>query len=116
MNFGTIITWLIGIWRLFRGGGSSRVKVDIRSERAIKAERERIEKLKKEVIGLDEELKNIIHKIIVIKQKESNEKNPEKLAELIKSERNLNDKRDKLFADYNRAKREYDDAKGRIDT
>jgi hypothetical protein len=104
MSIGTIITWLIGIWRLLRGGGSSRVKVDIRSEAAIKADRDKLDKLYARMMGIDNELKETIRKLVKAKYDGD-----------ISAERRYGDKRDKLFQDFHRAKQEYDDLKRRCD-
>ena len=101
MSIGTIITWILKLVGLFRGGSSSRIKLDVRSEKSIEDERKRLDKLFARMKGLDNELTETIQRIIKAK------KNGDTALES-----RLNDKRDKLFQQFKDAKREYDDAKG----
>ena len=104
MSIGTIITWLLGLIRLLTGRSSSRIKLDVRSEAAIKGERERRDKLWARIVGIDNELTETIQKILRAKK-----------AGGTALESRLNDKRDKLFQQFQDAKREYDDAKRHSD-
>ena len=45
MSIGTIILWLLKLVGLFKGGSSSRIKLDVRSEKSIEAKRKRLDKL-----------------------------------------------------------------------
>ena len=104
MSIGTIITWLLGLIRLLTGRSSSRIKLDVRSEAAIKAEINRLDKLYARMKGLDNELTETIKKIIQAKK-----------AGKTDLESQLNVKRDELFEQFTDAKREYDDAKRHSD-
>ena len=100
MTIGTIITWLLKLIGLFKGGSSSRIKLDVRSEKSIEAERKRLDKLYSEMMRIDNDLKVTIHRIVWAKQDGDTA-----------LESRLNDKRDMLFRQFRTAKREYDDAK-----
>jgi len=101
MSIGTIITWLLKIIGMFRGGSSSRIKLDVRSEKSVEDERKRLDKLFARMKGLDNELTETIQRIIMAKRNGDTA-----------LEHRLNDKRDMLFRQFRSAKREYDDAKG----
>jgi len=100
MTIGTIISWIVKLVGLFRGGSSSRIKLDVRSEKSIEDDRKRHDKLYAIMMGLDNELSETIQKIV--KAKKAGDTTLECL---------LNDKRDKLFEQFRTAKRKYDDAK-----
>ena len=100
MSIGTIITWILKLVGLFRGGSSSRIKLDVRSEKSIEDERKRLDKLFARMKGLDNEITDTIQRII--KAKKNCDTN---------LECRLNAKRDKLFEQLRTAKRKYDDAK-----
>ena len=104
MSIGTIISWLLKLIGMFTGKSSSRIKLDVRSEKSIEAERKRLDKLFAKMTGIDNELKDTIHRIIKAK----------KGGDTILESR-LNDKRDMLFQQFSSAKREYDDLKGHSD-
>jgi len=102
MSIGTIILWLLKLVALLKGGSSSRIKLDVRSEKSIGDERKSIEKLYVKMMGIDNELKETIHRIVKAK------KDGDTALEC-----RLNNKRDMLFQQFRTAKREYDDLKGR---
>ena len=104
MNIGTIITWILKLIGLFRGGSSSRIMLDVRSESSIEAERKRLNKLWAKMTGIDNEIKDTIHRLVKAKMDGDTA-----------LESRLNDKRDMLFGQFQAAKREYDDLKGRCD-
>jgi len=100
MSIGTIILWLLKLIGLFKGGSSSRIKVDIRSEKSIGKEKDKLDKLFARMIGIDNELKKTIHGIVEAKKGGDTA-----------LESRLNYKRDMLFEQFRSAKREYDDIK-----
>jgi len=100
MSIGTIILWLLKLVGLFKGGSSSRIKLDVRSEKSIEAKRKRLDKLYAGMTGIDNELKDTIRRIVKAKRDGDTS-----------LEHRLNDKRDKLFEQFKGAKREYDDLK-----
>ena len=104
MSISTIITWLLGLWNALKGGSSSRVKLEVRSEKSIEDDRERIDKLYSEMLRIDNDLKVTIHRIVWAKQDGDTA-----------LESRLNDKRDMLFEQFKDAKREYDNAKRHSD-
>ena len=104
MSIGTIILWLLKLVGLFKGRSSSRIKLDVRSEKSIEDERKRIDKLYARMTGIDNELQETIHRIIKAK----------KGGDTILESR-LNNKRDMLSQQFRAAKSEYDNAKGRSD-
>lgn len=101
MSIGTIILWLLRIVGLFTGKSSSRIKLDVRSEKSIEAERKKLDKLWARITGIDNELKYTIRKLVRAKMDGDTA-----------LESRLNDKRDKLYQQFRAAKREYDDLKG----
>ena len=102
MTLSTIISWLMGLWNALRGGGGSRVKLLVISEAAIAEEKKRRDKLWARMVGIDNELKDTIYRIIQAKK-----------AGYDTLEHRLNDKRDMLFQQFREVKREYDDLKRR---
>jgi len=104
VSIGTIITWILKLFGLFRGGSSSRIKLEVRSEAAIEAERKKLDKLFARMVGIDNELKDTIIRIIKAKN-----------AGYTTLESRLNDKRDMLFQQFREAEREYNDLKRRCD-
>jgi len=106
MSIGTIISWLLKLVGLFTGGSSSssRIKLDVRSEESIEAERKRLAKLYTRMKEIDNELSDTIRRIVKAKKDGDNT-----------LESRLNGKRDKLFQQFRAAKREYDDLKRRCD-
>jgi len=100
MTLSTIITWLLGLWNALRGRGGSRVKLEVRSEAAIEAERKQLDKLFARMVGIDNELKDTIHRIIKAKN-----------AGYSTLEGKLNDKRDLLLHQFREAKRQYEELK-----
>ena len=103
MSIGTIISWLLKLIGLFKGGSSSRIKLDVRSEKSIEDERKRLDKLYARMNGIDNELRDTIRRIVKAK------KNGD-----INLESRLNDKRDMLFEQFRTAKREYDTIRRRM--
>ena len=97
MSISTIISWLLGLWNALRGGGGSRVKLEVRSEAAIAEEIRKRDKLWARMVGIDNELKDTILRIIKAKN-----------AGYTTLESRLNDKRDMLFQQFKDAEREYD--------
>jgi len=106
MSIGTIIAWLLKIIGMFRGGSSSRIKLDVRSEKSVEDERKRLDKLYARMKGIDNELTETIQKIIRSKKAGDGDTSLES---------RLNDMRDKLFQQFKDAKREYDNAKRHSD-
>ena len=104
MSISTIITWLLGLWNALKGGGGSRVKLEVRSEAAIADDRKRFDKLYARKMGIDNELKDTIRRIVWAKKAGDTD-----------LESRLNDKRDMLFQKFRDAKREYDNAKRHSD-
>jgi len=105
VSIGTIISWLLKLVGLFvKGGGGSRVKLDVRSESSIEADRKRLDKLHAGMMRIDNELQETIHGIVKAKRDGDTA-----------LESRLNDKRDMLFEQFRTAKREYDDVAGRSD-
>ena len=104
MTLSTIITWLLGLWNALRGGGGSRVKLLVISEAAVAEEKKRRDKLWARMVGIDNELKDTILRIIKAKNAGHSD-----------LESRLNDKRDMLFQQFKDAEREYDDAKRHSD-
>ena len=104
MSIGTIITWILKLVGLFRGGSSSRIKLDVRSEKSIEDERKRLDKLYAGMMRIENELQETIHGIVKAKKDGDTA-----------LESRLNDKRDMLFEQFKDAKREYDNAKRHSD-
>jgi len=104
MSIGTIILWLLKLVGLFKGGSSSRIKLDVRSEKSIEAKRKRLDKLHARMMELDNEMQETIHRIVKAKK-----------AGDTTLESRLNGERDKLSQQFRAAKSEYDNAKGRSD-
>ena len=104
MSIGTIISWILKLIGMFTGKSSSRIKLDVQSESSIEAERKRLDKLYAKMTGIDNEIKETIHRIV--KAKKSGD---------TALESRLNDKRDMLFQQFRSAKRRYDDLKRRSD-
>lgn len=102
MSIGTIIMWFLKLVALFKGGSSSRIKLDVRSEKSIEDERKSLDKLYARMMGIDNELQETIHRIVKAKKDGDTA-----------LESRLNDKRDMLFQQFRSAKREYDDVTGR---
>jgi len=98
MGIGTIITWLLRILGLFKGRSSSRVKLEIRSEKAIADDKEKLDKLHARMMGLDSEIKDTIYRLVAAKKKGN--------AVL---EGRMGDKRDVLFRQFQEAKHKYDE-------
>lgn len=94
----TVITWLLSLVSLLTGRSSSRIQLDVRSEKSIEAERKRREKLYDEMTEIDNELQQTIRRIVRAKRGGNTV-----------LESRLNDKRDKLFQQFRTAKRQYDD-------
>ena len=80
------------------------MKLEVRSEKSIEDDRERIDKLYSEMLRIDNDLKVTIHRIVWAKNDGDTA-----------LESRLNDKRDMLFQQFQDAKREYDDAKRHSD-
>jgi len=97
MNIGTIITWILKLIGLFRGGSSSRITLDVRSESSIEAERKRLDKLWAKMTGIDNEIKDTIHRLVKAKKDGDTT-----------LEGRLNDKRDLLIQQYQEVKRQYE--------
>ena len=97
MNIGTIITWILKLIGLFRGGSSSRITLDVRSESSIEAERKRLNKLWAKMTGIDNEIKDTIHRLVKAKKDGDTT-----------LEGRLNDKRDLLIQQYQEVKRQYE--------
>jgi len=104
MTISTIITWLLKLAGLLTGRSSSRIKLDVRSEKSIEDDRKTRNKLRARMTRIDNELQQTIRKLVMAK------KNGD-----IALESRLNVKRDLLFQQFRAAKREYDDLKGRSD-
>jgi len=104
MTLSTIISWLMGLIGMLRGRTSPRVKLEVRSEAAIEAERKKLDKLFARMSGIDNELKDTIHRLVKAKK-----------AGYDTLEHRLNDKRDMLFQQFREAKRQYDDLQRRCD-
>jgi len=100
MTLSTIITWLLGLWNALRGGGGSRVKLLVISEAAVAEEKKRRDKLWARMVGIDNELKDTILRIIKAKN-----------AGYSTLEGKLNDKRDLLLHQFREAKRQYEELK-----
>jgi len=98
MNFGTIITWILKLIGLFRGGSSSRIKLDVRSEKSIEDERKRLDKLYAGMMRIDNELQETIHGIVKAKKDGDTA-----------LEGRLNEKRDLLIHQFQEEKRQYED-------
>ena len=104
MSISTIITWILGLWNALRGRGGSRVKLEVISEAAIAEEIRKRDKLWARMVGIDNELKDTIYRLVKAKK-----------AGYDTLEHRLNDKRDMLFQQFREAKRQYDDAKRHSD-
>jgi len=97
VNIGRIITWILKLIGLFRGGSSSRITLDVRSESSIEAERKRLDKLWAKMTGIDNEIKDTIHRLVKAKKDGDTT-----------LEGRLNDKRDLLIQQYQEVKRQYE--------
>ena len=104
MTLSTIISWLMGLIGMLRGRTSPRVKLEVRSEAAIADDIKRLDKLYARKMGIDNELKDTIRRIVWAKKAGDTD-----------LESRLNDKRDMLFQKFRDAKREYDNAKRHSD-
>ena len=104
MSINTILLWLLNFVRFLTGKSSSRIKLDVRSEKAIENERKQLDKLYCKIRSIDDKIKSIIHKIAQAKRHGNTD-----------LERSLNVERDLLLQKFRDAKRDYDNFTGYCD-